>query len=83
MAQAPQQTNVESLTFEQALAELEGIVEALERGNVPLDASISHYERGEKLREHCQKLLGAAEARVDKIRIGADGKAAGAEPLDP
>ena len=71
------------MSFEQALGELEKIVEALEQGNVALEASIALYERGEKLREHCQKLLSAAEAKVDKIKLGADGKPQGVEPLDP
>lgn len=75
-------TDIKAMSFEQALAELEKIVDALERGNVALEASIAHYERGEKLREHCQRLLGAAEAKVEKIRLGADGKPSGVEPLD-
>jgi exodeoxyribonuclease VII small subunit len=75
-------TDIKAMSFEQALAELEKIVDALERGNVALEASIAHYERGEKLREHCQRLLGAAEAKVEKIRLGADGKPSGVEPFD-
>lgn len=70
------------LTFEKALEELEEIVGKLERGDVPLAESIAIYERGEALKKHCAKLLGEAEARVEKIRVGADGKAAGVEPLD-
>lgn len=75
--------DVASMSFERALAELEKIVEGLEQGNVALEESINQYERGERLRDHCQKLLGAAEAKVEKIRIGQDGKPAGVEPLDP
>jgi len=78
-----QPTPVNDLTFEKALAELEEIVGRLERGDVPLAESIVFYERGEALRKHCEKLLGEAEARVEKIRVGDDGKAAGVEPLDP
>ncbi|WP_390866518.1 exodeoxyribonuclease VII small subunit [Prosthecodimorpha staleyi] len=73
---------VQSLSFEQALAELEGLVTKLERGDVPLEESIAAYERGEALKAHCSRLLSAAEARVEKIRLGADGKPAGLEPLD-
>lgn len=80
---ADQPTPVAELTFEKALAELEDIVGRLERGDVPLAESIAFYERGEALKKHCEKLLGEAEARIEKIRIGNDGKAAGAEPLDP
>ena len=75
-------TPVAELTFEKALAELELIVGRLERGDVPLAESIEIYERGEELRLHCEKLLGEAEARVEKIRVGADGKPTGTEPLD-
>jgi exodeoxyribonuclease VII small subunit len=74
---------VSAMSFETALAELEKIVERLEQGNVALEESIAQYERGEKLRDHCQKLLGAAEAKVEKIRLSQDGKPVGVEPLDP
>lgn len=75
--------DISALSFEQALEELEKIVSGLEGGNVPLDQSIAQYERGEALRAHCQKLLQSAQAKVEKIKLGADGKAAGTEPLDP
>jgi len=77
------QKEIEKLSFEQALDQLETIVESLEQGNVPLDQSIAHYERGEALRNHCRKLLSAAEDRVEKIRLDAAGKPDGTEPLDP
>ena len=73
---------VEGMTFEAALKELEQIVSRLERGEVPLAESIVIYERGDALRKHCDALLKQAEARVDKIRVGADGKPTGTEPLD-
>jgi exodeoxyribonuclease VII small subunit len=74
--------DVSGLSFESALAELERIVAALERGDVPLDTSIALYERGDALKKHCDSLLKAAEARVDKIATDASGKPAGLEPLD-
>ena len=83
MADKDQDREVEAMSFETALGELEKIVERLEQGNVALEESITQYERGEKLREHCQKLLGAAEAKVEKIRLSQDGKPLGVEPLDP
>ncbi|MCG6859544.1 MAG: exodeoxyribonuclease VII small subunit [Salaquimonas sp.] len=83
MADSEANADIASMSFEQALQELEKIVESLEQGNVELEKSIGFYERGEKLRDHCQKLLGAAEAKVEKIRLSADGKPAGTEPLDP
>lgn len=73
---------IEQMSFEQALSALEGIVQQLERGDVPLDQSISLYERGEKLRAACQQRLDAAQARIEKIVAGADGKPVGTEPLD-
>ncbi len=73
---------VDSMTFEAALKELEQIVSRLERGEVPLAELIVIYERGDALRKHCDALLRQAEARVEKIRVGADGKPAGVEPLD-
>ena len=75
--------DVKDLTFEKALDELERIVGALEQGDVALDESIRIYERGEALKKHCANLLQAAEDKVEKIRVGADGSAKGAEPLDP
>ncbi len=81
-APGPAAANVADLTFERALAELESIVAKLERGDIALEESISAYERGEALKAHCAKLLGAAEARVEKIRLGGDGKPQGLEPLD-
>lgn len=73
---------IDSMTFETALAELELIVDRLERGDVPLAESISIYERGEALKQHCEHLLKEAEMRVEKIRLGGGGKPAGTEPLD-
>jgi exodeoxyribonuclease VII small subunit len=77
------ETDIAKLPFEQALAELEEIVKALERGDVPLEKSISLYERGDALKKHCDKLLKAAEARVEKITTDASGKPTGTTPLDP
>jgi exodeoxyribonuclease VII small subunit len=73
---------IAGLSFEKALAELETIVGHLERGDVPLEESIRIYERGEALKRHCEALLAQAEAKVEKIRIGADGAPTGTEPLD-
>lgn len=75
-------TNIADLTFEDALRALEDVVRRLESGDVPLDESISLYERGEALRGHCQARLDAAQARIESIVAGADGKATGAVPFD-
>ena len=73
---------INAMSFEQALAALEKIVDDLERGDVPLDQSIKIYERGEALKAHCDRLLKAAEDKVEKIRLSRDGKPMRTEPLD-
>ncbi|WP_324075593.1 MAG: exodeoxyribonuclease VII small subunit [Erythrobacter sp.] len=78
-AQAP---DISQMSFEQALGALEQIVQQLERGDVPLDQSISLYERGEALRSACQQRLDAAQARIEKIVTGADGRAASTQAFD-
>ncbi|MCZ2203882.1 exodeoxyribonuclease VII small subunit [Bartonella sp. A05] len=74
---------IKTLSFEVALKQLEKIVEDLERGDVPLEQSITIYERGEALKKHCDKLLKMAEAKVEKIRLSDEGRPEGIEPLDP
>ena len=74
--------DISKMSFEKALAELEGIVEKLDSGKIDLDASITIYERGEALKKHCEKLLKDAEARIEKITLKPDGTPAGTEPLD-
>jgi exodeoxyribonuclease VII small subunit len=74
--------DISGMSFEEALGALEQIVQQLERGEVPLDQSIGLYERGEALRAACQQRLDAAQARIEKIVTGADGRAAGTRPFD-
>lgn len=71
-----------ALSFEDALRELESIVQRLERGDVPLDDSISLYARGEQLRAQCQKRLADAEARIEKLTFDAAGRPVGTQPFD-
>jgi exodeoxyribonuclease VII small subunit len=73
--------DIAALPFEKALAELEQIVRSLEGGNVPLEESITIYARGEALKAHCDRLLKVAEAKVEKIRIDAEGRPVGVEAL--
>ena len=70
------------LSFEQALAELEKIVSELESGQAPLEESIALYEEGARLKAHCEARLKAAQLRVEKIVVGADGQAKGVEPAE-
>jgi len=58
---------VTELTFEQAQAELEQIVEQLERGDVGLEELTKLWERGEALYRTCRSRLEAAEARIEKL----------------
>jgi exodeoxyribonuclease VII small subunit len=74
--------DVKTLSFEAALSQLEEIVGKLESGRAPLAESIAIYERGEALKAHCETLLRAAEARIEKITLSRDGRATGTEPLD-
>lgn len=73
--------DTEQLSFEEALRRLEAIVQQLERGDVPLDQSITLYAEGDKLRAQCQKRLEAAQARIEQIVSGADGAAAKTTPF--
>ncbi len=73
---------VDSLSFEQALGELENIVRGLETGESPLEDSISAYERGVQLKIHCENKLRDAQAKIEKISIQADGSIS-TQPLDP
>ena len=82
MAEPSEYTDIKDLSFEQALKELETIVERLEKGDVELEASILIYERGEALKTHCDGLLRKAEARVEKISLNQNGQPTGTEPLD-
>ena len=72
---------VAGMSFEQALAELERIVQDLERGQLDLEAAIQAYERGTRLKEHCQRKLQEAQLRVERITLKDDGTVC-AEPTD-
>lgn len=76
------EAGVDALTFEAALARLETIVRKLEGGEASLEESIDLYEQGVLLKRHCEARLASAQARIDQIRVGADGQAAGATPFD-
>jgi exodeoxyribonuclease VII small subunit len=74
--------DIVEMSFEAALAELEQIVDQLEKGAVSLDDSIKLYERGEALKTRCDDLLKSAEMRIEKITLTAAGKPKGVAPLD-
>ena len=72
---------IETLSFEEALKELERIVSRLESGDATLDESIQLYERGDRLRARCAERLDAAQARIEAIRLDAEGKPTGVRPF--
>ena len=67
--------DLSTISFEEALRELEGIVASLERGDVSLDDAIAAFERGTALKAHCQARLEEARMKVEQIRLPADGEA--------
>ncbi len=73
---------IETLSFEAALKQLEEIVRSLETGAEPLDQSIELYQRGDRLKRHCEARLKAAQARIDQISLDADGKPVGTTSFD-
>jgi exodeoxyribonuclease VII small subunit len=70
------------MSFEQAMKELESVVDQLERGDVPLDASITLYERGAALKKRCEEELKRAEEKVAAITLDADGQPTGTKPVE-
>ena len=73
---------VDTMSFEQAMAELESVVDKLERGDVPLEDSIKLYERGAELKAHCAKKLAEAEEKVAQISTDAQGQPKGTKPVE-
>ncbi|HEX3497690.1 MAG TPA: exodeoxyribonuclease VII small subunit [Stellaceae bacterium] len=73
MAENQLPPDIAAMSFEEALAELEQIVKRLEEGKGKLDEAITSYERGAQLKQHCERKLGEAQGRVDKIVRQSDG----------
>ncbi len=78
---AEREAEIQTLSFEEALAELEAIVGTLEGGKGSLEDAIRAYERGDALRRHCAAKLAEAQAKVSRI-VETAGTATGTEPLD-
>ena len=72
---------VAEMSFEEAMAALEAVVSALEKGEVPLEQSIALYDRGAALKAHCAGKLADAEMKVEMIRA-AEGRAVGVTPVE-
>lgn len=79
---AAKSPDIAAMTFEEALENLEKVVEKMDDDSVGLDAAVKAYERGVELRDHCQRQLDAAQERINKIEPGPGG-APGTAPYDP
>ena len=60
---------LEKLTFEEAMMELEKLVDSLDKGDVSLDDAITAYDRGSQLKDYCQKKLHEAKMKVETIQL--------------
>jgi len=65
--------DIEEMSFEEAMRELEQTIRTIDSGSEGLDSAISAFERGTKLRLHCQKKLSDAKLRIEKIIKLSDG----------
>ena len=81
-AAKPDAAPVDAMSFEDALRELEAIVETLEQGRGSLDDAIAAYERGAALKKHCQKKLEEARLKVEKIKLDESGQPSGTTDFD-
>ena len=77
----PDEPNAAELSFEEALKELERIVGRLESGDASLQEAIDLYARGDELRRQCAARLDAAQARIEAIRLDAEGRPSGTQPF--
>lgn len=75
-------TPVNEMSFEEAMAALEAVVGQLERGDVPLEQSITLYERGADLKKRCEAKLKEAEEKVAAITLGEGGEPTGTKPIE-
>ena len=73
MTTSEAERDIADLSFEEALAELEQIVRRLEAGDGSLDSSIMAFERGARLKAHCEAKLRDAQMKVDQIAKTSDG----------
>lgn len=72
--------DVNEMSFEEAMRELESVVNKLERGDVALEESITLYERGAELKKRCEKKLKEAEEKVATITLDGQGQPTGTTP---
>ena len=75
-------SDIDAMSFEDAIKELETVVGQLERGDVALDESIALYERGAALKARCEAKLKEAEEKVAAITLDGDGNPVGTKPVE-
>ncbi len=75
-------TDLRALSFEDALKQLEQLVERIDSDEVELEQAIRAYEQGVRLRDHCERKLNEAQERISKIRIQ-DGGVEAVPPSNP
>jgi exodeoxyribonuclease VII small subunit len=66
----PDKNKSDPKSFEAAMAELESIVERMEEGQLPLEESLTAYQRGFALLQYCEKVLGDAQQRIRILEAG-------------
>ena len=66
--------SIEKMSFEEALAELEEVVNKIDTGQESLADAVSSFERGVALKNHCEKMLKEAKLKIEKITITAENK---------
>jgi exodeoxyribonuclease VII small subunit len=81
MADVKKRKEISTLSFEEALAELQALVKELEKGEGKLDEAVETYKRGIALKDHCERKLRDAQEKIAKIVIAPDGDVR-AEPAD-
>ncbi len=73
MNKANKHSDIEKMSFEKAMEELESIVSDLENGSIELEESIEKYQRGIQLKKHCDQKLKEANMKIDQIEIDKEG----------
>ncbi len=74
---------IEKLSFEEAISQLENIVRELESGRIKLDDAVSAYEKAVKLKQLCESKLKAAQLKIEKLEITPDDKVKSSEFVVP
>lgn len=73
--------NPETLSFEEAMEELEQVVRQLETGKIKLDDAVAAYEKGMALKKNCEEKLASAKAKIDILLIDKNNTPTGVEPF--